>query len=400
MNLNYDVPVLMYHSIGVPNKSWNWNYLTCPFDKFEQQLQAIAEQGYTTITLNQLHDYMLEGKPLPHKAIAITFDDGYLDVWTYAYPLLKKHGMCGTVFINPEFIDPREGLTRLYNCDGKTDGLPKSGFLNWDEIIKMDSEGVVHSESHALTHTWYPISDRIIDFRHPGDEYRWMTWNDNVKEKYRLQIDDEGLVKYGQPVYEHGKSLMHRRLIPDSELDAFLVDYVKNNGGTSFFKKNDYKQCLMAKVKEFKGSRTVNYNYETTEQYHQRIEHELSYTKDLLEEKLGRDITYLCWPGGSATKVGMDIAKNLGYKLFNTAKDMSSDERRAVKNIAKGGERTKRFTPIVYFNGQENYNSKVCYAGKWWMKVYLYRYGGSLSSKLLFKLMSIVASLYYGIVHK
>lgn len=400
MNTNYDVPVLMYHSIGVPNKNWNWNYLTCPFDKFEQQLQAIAEGGYTTITLNQLHDYMMLGAALPPKAIAITFDDGYLDIWTYAYPLLKKYNMCGTVFINPEFVDPREGLSERYKCDGITKGLPKSGFLNWDEIIKMDADGVVFSESHALTHTWYPISDEIIDFRHPNDEYKWMTWNDNTEKKHKLQFDDFELVKYGQPVYKHEKSLMHKRVMPDAGLDDFIVSYVNDNGGKEFFNQIDYKQQLMRKVDEYKKNNKTNYIAETDEQYHQRIRHELGYTKKILEDKLNRKITYLCWPGGSATKVGMEIAKSLGYKLFNVARDMNSTQRQAVRNVANGGERTKRFTPVVYFNGQENFNSKMVFAGKFWMKAYLYRYKGSFVSKLTFKALSVIAKVYYGKIVK
>jgi hypothetical protein len=397
---NYDVPVLMYHSIGIPNKEWNWNYLTCPFDKFEKQLQAISAKGYNTITLNQLYDYMVGGKSLPKKAIAITFDDGYLDIFTYAYPLLKKYNMCGTVFINPDFVDPRQGLSAQYNCDGKTDGLPQSGFLNWDEIIKMDSEGVVYSESHALTHTWYPISNKIVDFRHPGDEYKWMTWNDNVAQKYSLQFDGIDLAKYGQPVYEHEKSLMHKRVMHDTSLDKFIIDYVTKNGGDNFFNHANYKQQLMNKVDEYKLNNKMHYIVESDEQFFERIKHELSYTKTILEEKLGRKITFLCWPGGSATKVGMTIAKDLNYQFFNSARDMNSSQKASVKNIPYGGERIKRFTPIIYFNNQENFNSKIIFAGKFWMQAYLYRHQASFISKIFFKAFSATAKLYYKKVNK
>ena len=70
---NYDVPVLMYHSIGIPNKKWNWNYLTCPFDRFEEQLLAIKNSGYKTISLNKLYEYMVEGKEYTRKINCFDF---------------------------------------------------------------------------------------------------------------------------------------------------------------------------------------------------------------------------------------------------------------------------------------------------------------------------------------
>lgn len=395
-NNGYDVPVLMYHSIGVPNKDWDWNYLTCPYDLFEKQLKAIRSLGYQTISLKQLHGYMANGEQIPDKAIAITFDDGYLDVWVYAYPLLKKYEMCASVFINPDFVDPNEGPRNTYKCDHRLEGLAKSGFLNWDEITKMDSEGVVFAESHALTHTWYPVSSRIVDFRHPGDSYKWMTWNANVKEKYRLQIDDEKLVVFGQPVYEHGKSLMCRMVHTDRGLDRCVSEYVEKNGGRHFFDAPGYKDKLASVVEKYRGSNDLKYVLETDDQYRERVRHELAHTKSILETKLGRDVIYLCWPGGSATDIGMEIARSLGYKLFNSARDMTSSERQAVRNVAFGGDRTKRFATIVYFNGKENADSKIVYAGYVWMRLFLSRYHGSIFSRILMKVMSVVYRFYYG----
>ena len=55
----------------------------------------------------------LKGKNIPEKSIVLTFDDGYADIWIYAYPLLKKYGMCGTVFINPDFVDREKYKTKI-----------------------------------------------------------------------------------------------------------------------------------------------------------------------------------------------------------------------------------------------------------------------------------------------
>jgi hypothetical protein len=394
----YNVPVLMYHSIGVTNKSWNWNYLTCPYDRFESQLKAIQELKYKTITLNALYDYMVLGKTIPEKSIVLTFDDGYADIWVYAYPLLKKYKMCGTVFINPEFVDPRSKVNDLFKLNDKTDHLVKSGYLSWKEIIQMDKERVIFSESHALTHTWYPISNEIIDFRKPNDPFIWMSWNENTKIKYKLQLDNYSLRKLGQPVYKYEKSLMHRRYFPDPELDAFLINYVSNNGQELFFKKSNYKGILHKEAKKFIKKHCFQEYYETQKEYEVRIKFELLSTKKILEEKLDREITFLCWPGGSATKIGIKIAKESGYKFFNSARDMSFQERKNVRNIKKGGNRVNRITPKIYFNNKENFNSKIIYANKFWMKLFLYRSTNSLISKIIFKGASELSKVYYNLL--
>lgn len=392
---NYDVPVLMYHSIGVPNKKWNWNYLTCPYDRFEEQLLAIKDLGYTTITLNKLYDYMVKGKDIPKKSIAITFDDGYADIWIYAYPLLKKYGMCGTVFINPDFVDKRKIKRKTYSEDIDILELDDLGFLTWDEIITMDKGGVVYSESHALTHTWYSSSNKIIDFRHPNDTYIWMTWNKYPNLKPNLQIDNKGLITYGTPIYKNEKSLSSPRYYPDENFDAKMEGYVAKNGGDRFFDKKKWKETLFEKVEEYKKENIIQDKTENEDEYKERLHFELKKTKDLLEEKLKRKISFLCWPGGSATKIGMEIAQDLGYKFYNTAKDLSIEKRKKIKNIIYGGNRVKRFTPLLFWDGKESRNSKIIYANKIWMKLLIIRYSNRYISKYWFKPMEITLNYYF-----
>ena len=51
------VPVVMYHSVGIKNKNWPWNYLTCPYAKFESHLMWLKAFGFSTITLEELYQY-------------------------------------------------------------------------------------------------------------------------------------------------------------------------------------------------------------------------------------------------------------------------------------------------------------------------------------------------------
>lgn len=95
------VPILCYHQIR------NWrdkdsksarDYIV-PLDQFRQQMKMLADSGYHTISPDQLYAYLTTGAALPSKPVLLTFDDGDLDQYTEALPILNKHGFKGTFFI-------------------------------------------------------------------------------------------------------------------------------------------------------------------------------------------------------------------------------------------------------------------------------------------------------------
>ncbi len=90
-----DVPILMYHNID-PVEAGDATVTTATF---RAQLEALAEAGYTTVTLDSLCAYVTDGVPLPENPIVITFDDGYMSNYEYAFPILKEQGMCATIFV-------------------------------------------------------------------------------------------------------------------------------------------------------------------------------------------------------------------------------------------------------------------------------------------------------------
>ena len=65
---------------------------------FKKQLAYLQQEGYESITLNDLALYLTIGKPLPAKPIILTFDDGYADAYTRAFPLLQRFGFTGHLF--------------------------------------------------------------------------------------------------------------------------------------------------------------------------------------------------------------------------------------------------------------------------------------------------------------
>ena len=130
------VPILMYHHIEKPPAGADdlRRDLSVSPANFERQLTYLRNQGYQSITLNDLALYLTVGKPLPPKPVILTFDDGYADVYTHAFPLLKRYGFTGTFFLITGPID-------FKNPD----------FITWDQVQEMHAAGNKF-EPHSYDH--------------------------------------------------------------------------------------------------------------------------------------------------------------------------------------------------------------------------------------------------------
>ncbi|MBE6066274.1 MAG: polysaccharide deacetylase family protein [Clostridium lundense] len=98
---NEGIPVLMYHSIS--NKKGNEIQLSK--DLFEAQMKFLKDKNYTTLSLDELYDFIASNKPIPQKSVVLTFDDGYVDNYLNAYPILKKYNFRATIFVITDNVD-------------------------------------------------------------------------------------------------------------------------------------------------------------------------------------------------------------------------------------------------------------------------------------------------------
>lgn len=94
------VPVLNYHQINDRDE----NSLTVHTDEFDEQMKYLSDNGYHTITPEEMMDAWENGTPLPEKPVILTFDDGYVDNYKNAYPILEKYNLKGTIFLISDFI--------------------------------------------------------------------------------------------------------------------------------------------------------------------------------------------------------------------------------------------------------------------------------------------------------
>ena len=151
------VPVLMYHHIN-PHRG---DTVTVTPEVFESQLRYLRESGYRTLTAEELFSFMKGELKLRHKAVVITFDDGWLDNYLYALPVLKKYRLNATMFIITNRVEMASGnvvsLPAGVPTHNESKALLEKGdaykvALSWELIEEMAAGGLVGFYSHTKSH--------------------------------------------------------------------------------------------------------------------------------------------------------------------------------------------------------------------------------------------------------
>lgn len=128
------VPVLMYHYVDdePPPAGPYADGLTVRTPDFVEELEYLAENGYQAVRLSDVYLAMAGLKELPAKSVALTFDDGGLDNYTVAFPLLKQYGFTATFFV----------ITKTVGRDGQ---------MSWEQLQEMVAAGM-SVQSHSVSH--------------------------------------------------------------------------------------------------------------------------------------------------------------------------------------------------------------------------------------------------------
>ena len=140
-------PILLYHHVASDGGDSRYYVDT---ENFRQQMKALRRWGYTSITPSYLAQVLIHGGELPARPVIITFDDGNLDVYTNAFPIMRKMGFVGTVYIVAE----RLGEYNLVNAEQ----LAEMAAAGW--------EVGSHTMSHAdLTYNHWQLSYELQQSR-------------------------------------------------------------------------------------------------------------------------------------------------------------------------------------------------------------------------------------------
>ena len=133
-----DLPVLMYHSIN-SRESRAGDYVITP-GALRGDLEWLQKNGYHTVVVQDLLNYVEQGTPLPEKPVMITFDDGYYNNYLNAFPILKEMGMKAVISIIGSASD--EMSQTLYKNKATC-------AVTWEELTEMLDAGVWEAQNHT-----------------------------------------------------------------------------------------------------------------------------------------------------------------------------------------------------------------------------------------------------------
>ncbi|MFY9484737.1 MAG: polysaccharide deacetylase family protein [Patescibacteria group bacterium] len=133
-----DLPVLTYHYIReVANPEQDklgFSLSVTPAD-FREQMRYLVEHNYRTVTPLEVLAALRNKEPLPSKSVLLTFDDGYQNFYTAAFPVLKEYHLSATAFVVSGFV-----------------GRQPTRYLSWSEVRELDASGLVTIASHTIGH--------------------------------------------------------------------------------------------------------------------------------------------------------------------------------------------------------------------------------------------------------
>jgi peptidoglycan/xylan/chitin deacetylase (PgdA/CDA1 family) len=326
----------MFHSIGCEKTNWHNHQLSVSIDHFDNFCKYLTENNYTTYFFQEWYEQQNLKTDLNKKAVVLTFDDGYLDNWVYAYPILEKYHLKGTVFINPEFVDPSSKIRPSIKDIGSKENLIENsqalGFLNWEEIKIMDKSNFIDIQSHSMSHDFYFSSNKIIDFYTGQAEYSWLSWNLKPERKPNSITDDASkIIPYGTPIFEFGRALALRRYFPDERIHEKALEIISKLDVIKDKHEIIYK--LNNELENFPG------RFESDEEMEKRYRYELFESKKIIEKKLDKTVDFLCWPGGGYNELSIRLSKEAGY----LASTVSSNDTGNYDNLKSVYKRIRRF---------------------------------------------------------
>jgi len=220
LSRNYVVPILMYHSINTHIAEGMSGLVVSP-DTFDRQMSFLRAHNYNVIPLEDMIALIRDNKKIPPKTVAITFDDGYVDNYNYAFPVLKKYHIPATIFVIINEV-----------------GRKEEDRLNWAQIKEMRGSGLVTFGSHTLG----PM--RLVDIR-SGQELK-----DQIFRSKKI-LEDKLAVKINLFSYPEGS---FNKQIRQVVIDAGYSGAVTTNPGKNYSKKDIF---LLKRIRISENSRNM-----------------------------------------------------------------------------------------------------------------------------------------------
>jgi peptidoglycan/xylan/chitin deacetylase (PgdA/CDA1 family) len=156
------ISILMYHQVGefAPMKAHRANY--CDHRRFAAQMAFLDHFGYRVLGLDEALQLLIGNRPIPPRAVVLTFDDAYANFLDYALPILRRHGFPATVYAISGY------LGRSADWFAKDPGRPVPRLMTGNELRDIRDQGIGIG-SHSAGHVRLGEADIDTQRRELGD---------------------------------------------------------------------------------------------------------------------------------------------------------------------------------------------------------------------------------------
>lgn len=260
------VIVLTYHRVGNPTE-FPWNFPLVTMQNFENQIKYLRKT-YNIISLNTLVNHIRDREPMSGKSVVITFDDGYRNNFTHAYPVLKRYSIPATI----NLVTAHIGTGNLFWWD-------KIKYVLWNTKLKKIDLGEFGE------HRLQSINDRV-------------RLASNINQKLKIKPEKEKNLIIKKTIHVSG---VHIPANLGKELILSWDDIMEMNNNDITFGAHSLTHPNLAKL--------------PTEQ----ARHEITCSKRSIEERIGREVTVFCYPNGDFNTEIIKLVNDAGfYCAFTT----------------------------------------------------------------------------------
>jgi peptidoglycan/xylan/chitin deacetylase (PgdA/CDA1 family) len=154
----------MYHRVAEHTNGVDAPTLNVTPSQFRRQIAGLIDRGFECWPLSKLVAAHSESQPLPSNAFAITFDDGYENNYTHAWPIIRELNVAGTIFLSTQYLDSDQPFPFDAWSEAGSHRVPASAWqpLTTAQCKEMLASGDIELGAH--THSHCRFTGRTADF--------------------------------------------------------------------------------------------------------------------------------------------------------------------------------------------------------------------------------------------
>jgi peptidoglycan/xylan/chitin deacetylase (PgdA/CDA1 family) len=169
------VPILVYHYIRKPpsilTDRIGYNLSIAPAD-FQLQTDWLSSHGYHPVDFNDLRAYFDGRRPLPGRPVVITLDDGYQDLYTTAYPILREHSFKAVAYIVSGFVGQARYATASEIQEMAQNGIEiASHTVNHADLVRTSLPWATYQLLSSKAWLQRLVRQPMLDFAYPSGQF-------------------------------------------------------------------------------------------------------------------------------------------------------------------------------------------------------------------------------------